>query len=119
MLLPDDVVSTVDHWRALQSLWRETGAPVLSVRRFAPAEAGRFGIAVCEPEGRHLRVRELVEKPPHGLIRSNLRIFGRYVVTRPVLEALQHRLETTTGELQLTEGYAALLEQPPAGSEPG
>jgi UTP--glucose-1-phosphate uridylyltransferase len=112
VLLPDDVVPTVAHWHTLQLLWRETGAPVLSVRRVEPAQAGRFGIAVCEPEGRHLRVRELVEKPPPGRIRSDLRIFGRYVVTRPVLDALRQRLETSTGELQLTEGYAALLEQP-------
>ena len=84
VLLPDDVVPSVDHWRELQALSRETGA--------------------------HLRVRDLVEKPAAGHARSNLSIFGRYVVTRPVLDALADRLARTTGELQLTEGYAALTD---------
>ena len=35
---------------------------------------------------------------------------SRYVVTRPVLDALADRLARTTGELQLTEGYAALTD---------
>ena len=113
VLLPDDVVPSVDHWRELQALSRETGAPTLCVRKVPMAEAPRFGMATCEPWGTHLRVRELVEKPPAGQARSNLSIFGRYVVTRPVLEALADRLAKTTGELQLTEGYAALTNGSP------
>jgi UTP--glucose-1-phosphate uridylyltransferase len=113
VLLPDDVVPGVDHWRALRALWLETGAPVLSLRRVVPAEASRFGIALCEPDGARLRVRDLVEKPQPGRIASNVRIFGRYIVTRPVLDALQDRLLKTTGELQLTDGYARVLDAPP------
>ena len=113
VLLPDDVVPGVDHWRALQALWRETGASVVSLRRVVPAEASRFGIALCEPAGHGLRVRDLVEKPAPGRITSNLRIFGRYIVTRPVLDALQRRLLKSAGELQLTDGYAQVLDTPP------
>jgi UTP--glucose-1-phosphate uridylyltransferase len=123
VLLPDDVVPGVEHWRRMLSLWQETGAPVMTVRRFDPSTASRFGIAVCDTptptlplRGREiagaLRVRDLVEKPPPGRVQSELRIFGRYIVTRPVLEALEERFETTTGELQLTEGYAAALDDP-------
>jgi len=54
-----------------------------------------------------------VEKPRAGQVRSNLSIFGRYVVTGPVLDALAERLAKTTGELQLTEGYAALTNGTP------
>lgn len=112
VLLPDDVIPTVEHWTTLESLWKKTALPVLSLRRVDAAEASRFGIAVCEPAASHLRVRRLVEKPPPGLVLSNLRIFGRYIVTRPVLEALEDRLLTTKGELQLTDGYAAVLDRP-------
>ena len=48
VLLPDDVVPSVDHWRELQALSRETGAPSLCVRKVPVAEAPRFGMAVCE-----------------------------------------------------------------------
>jgi len=113
VLLPDDVVPSVDHWRALQALSLETGAATLCVRKVPVAEAPRFGMALCEPFGAHLRVRDLVEKPPAGQARSNLSIFGRYVVTRRVLDALSDRLARTTGELQLTEGYAALTDADP------
>ncbi len=113
VLLPDDVVPSVDHWRELQALFKETGAATLCVRKVPIAEAPRFGMATCEPFGAHLRVRELVEKPPAGQARSNLSIFGRYVVTGPVLDALAERLAATTGELQLTEGYAALTNGTP------
>jgi UTP--glucose-1-phosphate uridylyltransferase len=113
VLLPDDVVPGVAHWRALHAVWRDSGASVLSLRQVNPAEASRFGIAVCEPGGPSLRVRDLVEKPAPGRISSSLRVFGRYIVTRPVLEALQDRLLKTSGELQLTEGYAQVLETPP------
>jgi len=112
VLLPDDVVPSTGHWRALRALSTQTGAPTLCVRKVPLAEAPRFGMATCEPWGEHLRVRELVEKPRHA--RSNLSIFGRYVVTGPVLDALAQRLASSTGELQLTEGYAALT-----GGNPG
>src|SRR2546430_8616587 len=66
VLLPDDVVPSVDHWRELQALSRETGAPTLCVRQGPVAEAPRFGMAVCGPFGAHLRGRDLVEKPAAG-----------------------------------------------------
>ena len=110
VLLPDDVVPAVDHWSALQSRWSRTGSPVMSVRRFDPAQASRFGIAICEPQWGAYRVRYLVEKPAPGQVQSELRIFGRYIVTGPVLEALEQRRHDTVGELQLTEGYAAVLQ---------
>jgi UTP--glucose-1-phosphate uridylyltransferase len=113
VLLPDDVVPSVDHWRELQTLSRETGAPTLCVRKVPLAEARRFGMAICEPFGAHLRVCDLVEKPPPGHVRSNLSIFGRYIVTPPVLDALADRFASTTGELQLTDGYAALIDGAP------
>ena len=112
VLLPDDVVPTVGLWHSLRSLWRQTGSPVMSLRRVNLEEASRFGVAVCEPAGDHYRVRQLVEKPPIGQVRSDLRVFGRYIVTRQVLEALQDCLGSTSGELQLTEGYAALVDEP-------
>src|SRR5579864_99055 len=112
VLLPDDVVPTIDHWTRLFALWQRTGSPVMSLRRFEASQAPRFGIAVCEPEGGMLRVKHLVEKPPAGQVHSELRIFGRYIVTRPVLDALEERFDRTSGELQLTEGYAACIDQP-------
>jgi UTP--glucose-1-phosphate uridylyltransferase len=91
---------------------KSSGAAALCVRSVEWEETHRFGIAVCEPEGDHLRVHELVEKPPSGSAASNLSIFGRYIVTGAVLEALSKLSATTRGELQLTDGFAAAIDSP-------
>jgi UTP--glucose-1-phosphate uridylyltransferase len=113
VLLPDDVVPTSDHWTDLVELNGATGASTLCVRAFPAAESGRFGVAVCERQGSAFRVRGLVEKPAWGTVDSAYRVFGRYVVTAPVVEALQVRLRRTQGELQLTDGYSACIGRAP------
>jgi UTP--glucose-1-phosphate uridylyltransferase len=112
VLLPDDVVLSADHWRRLLAVHKSSGAAALCVRSVEWEETHRFGIAVCEPEGDHLRVHELVEKPPSGSAASNLSIFGRYIVTGAVLEALSKLSAATRGELQLTDGFAAAIDSP-------
>lgn len=113
VLLPDDVVPSGDHWRQLRSLHAATGAPAFCVRRVPLEETPRFGIADCVPdaEGR-LLVRSMVEKPQPGKAPSNWAIFGRYIVTDAVLDALAARA-TSHAELQLTDGFAAVLDHPP------
>lgn len=113
VLLPDDVIVSTEHWGHLLRLQDETGAPCLCVRPVPLEQAHRFGMAVCETAGPRLRVKALVEKPAPGTVRSGLSIFGRYVVTRPVLEALEARRVRWCQELQLTDGFAAVLDQAP------
>src|SRR5438128_6407511 len=81
VLLPDDVVPSTGHWRALRALSTQTGAPTLCVGKGPLAGAPRLRMATCGPWGEHPRVRELVEEPRHA--RSDLSIFGRYAVTAP------------------------------------
>jgi UTP--glucose-1-phosphate uridylyltransferase len=113
VLLPDDVVPAGDHWRQLRALHSATGAATLCVRHVSQEATARFGIAECvaDAEGR-LRVRTMVEKPHPGSARSNWAIFGRYVVTEAVVEALSAQA-ASAGELQLTDGFAAVLNDEP------
>jgi UTP--glucose-1-phosphate uridylyltransferase len=113
VLLPDDVVTTVGHWHSLVALHQLSRAAVISVRKVPAEEVDRFGVAVCSREGDLLRVRRLVEKPPPGEVPSNLAIFGRYLVTSPVVEALERAQRDALGELQLTDGYAGAVEEAP------
>jgi UTP--glucose-1-phosphate uridylyltransferase len=108
VLLPDDVVLETDHWRKLINLHRQSGSATLCVRPVPIELTSRFGVAECEGD----RVVRLIEKPPAGTTASNLAIFGRYVVTEPVVAALA--ASHADGELELTYGFAAALE-----SEPG
>jgi UTP-glucose-1-phosphate uridylyltransferase len=81
VLLPDDVVVDCDHWRALIDLNQRSGAATLCVRPVLTELASRFGIAERIGD----RVVRLFEKPDPGTTKSNLAIFGRYVVTESVV----------------------------------
>lgn len=113
VLLPDDVTHSRTHWGRLRRVHETTGAAAMCLRRVPPETAHRFGIASCRREGDLLRISFLVEKPPPGTAPSNLSIFGRYIVTRPVVSALAKLRNSTPGELQLTDGFAAELNRAP------
>jgi UTP--glucose-1-phosphate uridylyltransferase len=112
VLLPDDVVPESEHWLRLRRLHDSTSAPCLCVREVPLAQAHRFGIAVCSERDGWLHVDSLVEKPPPGTSASNLSIFGRYIVTQRVVAALEG-MRSGGSELQLTDGFAAVLGEPP------
>jgi UTP--glucose-1-phosphate uridylyltransferase len=107
VLLPDDVVTTARHWPRLLALHADTGGACVCVRPVPRREMHRFGMAVCEAGGGGLRVRDLVEKPRPPAIVSDLAVFGRYVVTAPVLDALAGMRPGDGRELGLTDGLAA------------
>jgi UTP--glucose-1-phosphate uridylyltransferase len=111
VLFPDDVIPSVHPWHDLQKLRDATGMGTLSVRTFPAQEAGRYGVAACTREDGKLRIRQLIEKPAPGAIVSSYRIFGRYIVTAPILAALQSGLRRLQGELQLTDAYASCLSR--------
>jgi UTP-glucose-1-phosphate uridylyltransferase len=111
VLLPDDVVLETAHWRDLIAVHRQDGAATLCVRPVPIETTSRFGIAECDQD----RVVRLVEKPPPGASSSNLAIFGRYVVTEPVVAGL--RAWQGDGEVELTYGFAAAIETPPGVRE--
>jgi UTP--glucose-1-phosphate uridylyltransferase len=103
VLLPDDVVLETDHWTRLIQLHRQDGAAALCVRPVDLTKTSRFGIAECDGD----RVIGLVEKPLPGMVRSNLAVFGRYIVNESVVAGL--RKTWAGGELQLTYGFASAI----------
>jgi UTP-glucose-1-phosphate uridylyltransferase len=114
VLLPDDVVTANGHWAALLAAHRQTDAACLCIRPVKPADSGRFGMVACEIVSNRLRITGLAEKPAPANSPSNLAIFGRYIVTAPVLNALETLYQTDRhSEISLTEGFAAVLHLHP------
>jgi UTP--glucose-1-phosphate uridylyltransferase len=107
VLLPDDVVLETAHWSDLIALHRRHGAATLCVRPVPIETTQRFGIAECNQD----QVIRLVEKPTPGASTSNLAIFGRYVVTEPVIAGLRGA-QPADGEVELTYGFAAAIQAP-------
>jgi UTP--glucose-1-phosphate uridylyltransferase len=113
VLLPDDVTRSRTLWGRLRHVHETTGSAVMSLRRVPPDTAHRFGIASCRREGDLLRIVSLVEKPSSGTAPSNLAIYGRYLVTDAVVNALAKLRNSKHGELQLTDGFAAVVNRAP------
>jgi len=114
-LLPDDV-----SWGArpvlsqLVDAYRETGSPILALKRVPREKISRFGaVGVAESRGRLHRITAMVEKPRPEEAPSELAILGRYVLTPGVFAALESTRPGAIGEIQLTDGIAALLDDGP------
>jgi len=114
-LLPDDL-----SWGRrpvlvqLMEAYAQLRTPVLALMRVPGARISRFGaVAVAETRGRLHRVSAMVEKPPLEEAPSDLAIMGRYVLTPTIFDALRDTAPGAGGEIQLTDGLAAMLADGP------
>jgi UTP--glucose-1-phosphate uridylyltransferase len=118
VILPDDVViADRPCIGQLINAYHQTHGSVVAVMEVAPEETGRYGIIASEPSddpldhGRLHRVSALVEKPAPGTAPSNLAVIGRYVLTPKIFDKLEQTQHGADGEIQLTDGIAALMEE--------
>ena len=89
------------------------GGSVLGVEIVDPAETHKYGIVATETESgsapRVSRVQRIVEKPRAGTAPSNLAVVGRYILSGAIFSRLEKIGRGAGGEIQLTDGIAALL----------
>ena len=80
-----------------------------------PAKIPEGGVnARCSSCGDIFRV----EKPAPEVAPSNLAVVGRYLLTPRIFETLETTQHGAGGEIQLTDGIAALLEEEPVIAYP-
>ena len=112
VLLPDDIM--VDESRLLRSMLdthERYGRSVLALLEVAPEEISSYGCVDANPFHDGLvEVRGIVEKPPADVAPSNLAVFGRYLFTADIFDALDRIEPGTGGELQLTDAISLLLD---------
>ena len=78
--------------------------------RRAATETDKYGIVAAEKlDERVSRVKRIVEKPQPADAPSNLAVVGRYVLTPAIYAKLEKIGRGAGGEIQLTDGIAALL----------
>ena len=88
------------------------GGSVLGVQTVDRRETDKYGIVAVEKLGERLsRVREIVEKPKPDKAPSNLAVVGRYLLSPTIFDKLETIGRGAGGEIQLTDGIAALLGQ--------
>jgi UTP--glucose-1-phosphate uridylyltransferase len=89
-------------------------ASVLGVENVPRDQTGSYGIVAVEqePSGAQ-RVTRIVEKPQPKDAPSTLAVVGRYILTPAIFSKLERTQRGAGGEIQLTDGIAALLEDEP------
>jgi UTP--glucose-1-phosphate uridylyltransferase len=109
--LADDLIDAgVPCLRQMAAAFDERGGSVLGVQHVEPHETDKYGIvAVDQITERLSKVLRIVEKPKAADAPSNLAVVGRYILTPNVFAKLETIGRGAGGEIQLTDGIAALM----------
>jgi len=115
VLLGDDLMAESSHVLTdMIEANERTGASVIALKEFPPAEISAYGCVATDPVGdphELVRIRGLVEKPRAEEAPSNLAIMGRYVLTPAIFECIERVAPGRGGEIQLTDAMSLLLER--------
>ncbi|SDW48263.1 UTP--glucose-1-phosphate uridylyltransferase GalU [Nitrosomonas communis] len=111
VLLADDLmVGDPPIMQQMTNLFSQHQCSILAVQEVPQDQTDRYGIVQGEALTRDLiKITGLIEKPHPSIAPSNLAIAGRYILTSAVFEHIRAQLRGTGGEIQLTDGIAALL----------
>lgn len=117
VMLPDDLLWNRNGHGALKQMadaHAATGASMIAVQDVPAAMTASYGIVATDAfEGRHGRVRSMVEKPRPEDAPSTLAVVGRYVLDGRIFPLLEQTRPGAGGEIQLTDAIAALLDEKP------
>ncbi len=114
VLLADDIM--VDGAQLLRSMiatYEERDRTVLALLEVPHESIGSYGCVAPGPggDGDLVRVAGIVEKPAPEDAPSDLAVFGRYVLSPKIFDALDRITPGRGGELQLTDAIALLLAE--------
>ena len=111
--LADDLIrSDVACLAQMAEVYDAKRASVLGVQAVPRADTDKYGIVAVEADkSATARVHSIVEKPKPQVAPSNLAVVGRYVLAPAIFEHLEKIGRGAGGEIQLTDGIAALMRE--------
>ncbi len=111
--LADDLIrAEVPCLRQMAEVYEAKRASVLGVEVVPRKDTDKYGIVETEADkSPTTRVRSIVEKPKPADAPSTLAVVGRYVLTPSIFEHLEKIGRGSGGEIQLTDGIAALMRE--------
>jgi UTP--glucose-1-phosphate uridylyltransferase len=114
VLLADDFMDTEPGVRPvlaqMTDVYEYERCSVLAVQDVPRADTRQYGIVSAAPYRANLElVSGIVEKPQPDVAPSTLAVVGRYVLTPKIFSYLENIGAGTGGEIQLTDGIAALM----------
>ncbi|MGB5543440.1 MAG: UTP--glucose-1-phosphate uridylyltransferase GalU [Gammaproteobacteria bacterium] len=113
--LADDLIDAqTPCLEQMRQLHEETGGSVIGVQPVPQDQTDQYGIVDGDPESEGVwRLRGMVEKPAPAKAPSNLAVVGRYILEPQIFDYLENVGRGAGGEIQLTDGIAALLKARP------
>jgi UTP--glucose-1-phosphate uridylyltransferase len=116
VLLADDFMDveagTTPVLSQMCSQFEREGRSLLAVQDVPRADTKQYGIVSATPYLPNLeRVNGIIEKPVPDAAPSTLAVVGRYVLTNNIFKHLEKLGKGAGGEIQLTDGIAALMKE--------
>ncbi|HZW21971.1 UTP--glucose-1-phosphate uridylyltransferase GalU [Noviherbaspirillum sp.] len=115
VLLADDLMDVEQSQKPVLAqmldVYKEEGASVLAVQDVPREETRQYGIVSARPYKERLELVDgIVEKPQPDKAPSTLGVVGRYVLSNRIFDFLDSVGKGAGGEIQLTDGIAALMQ---------
>ncbi len=113
VLLADDLmVGQPPIMKQMVDQFHEWQASILAVQEVPPEHTRRYGIIAGTPvNDRMMDLTHIVEKPAPEKAPSHLGVAGRYVLTPGIFREIANLPRGVGGEIQLTDGIAALMRR--------
>ncbi len=112
VMLGDTIVKANSCTKPLVDLYGKYGKSIVAVEEVPKEMVPQYGIVAGTPvEDGVLKISKMVEKPRIEDAPSNLAIFGRYLLTPGIFDALKGTKPGKGGEIQLTDGIDALRKK--------
>jgi UTP--glucose-1-phosphate uridylyltransferase len=113
IILADDLIDgSPPALKQMAEVFARRGRSVVAVQNVSRAETRRYGIVRVEGRSKSPhRITGIVEKPEPAAAPSTLGVVGRYILTPRVFHHLERAKPGAGGEIQLTDGIAALLAE--------
>ncbi len=114
VILADDLINggTQGCLSQMVDIYEREQSSVIAVEEIDRADTDKYGIVDISPiDERTSRIDAIVEKPAPAVAPSTLGVVGRYVLTPRIMELLATTGKGAGGEIQLTDGIAALLAE--------
>ncbi|RXZ32857.1 UTP--glucose-1-phosphate uridylyltransferase [Oxalobacteraceae bacterium CAVE-383] len=116
VLLADDFMDVEDGVKPVLAqmidAYAQEGSSILGVQDVPRSETRQYGIVSAQAYRPNLeKVNAIVEKPQPEQAPSTLAVVGRYILTGAIFDHLSQIGKGAGGEIQLTDGIAALMRQ--------
>ena len=113
VILADDLIDgDPPVMKQMVDIYARERCSLLAVQTVPREDTSSYGIVKTEPGERGMhRITGIVEKPRPENAPSNLAVVGRYVLTPEIFGHLEKVKPGASGEVQLTDGIAALLDE--------